>query len=181
MACWAVVAPLLEAPVAARPDPARWRARLAVEAGAGGAGDGQGQVVTVFPATLELGVQVWRYLSVTAAAEGILSTTPVDGCGVVRAPHAALGTVGLRGDLWNGKSSPWPTPFLEVHGGVGGQRAGGPSDASCPRLAPFGTGGVKVGVDAWLGRVAVTVAFSYDYLPVAAPISFHLGANIVLF
>ncbi len=160
-----------------RRDPPRWRARLALEVGAGGTIEAR---QTVFPGVFELGVQVWRNLSLTAAAEGILAVAEVDACGVRRPPHAALGTVGVRYDLWDGKSAPWPVPYAEVHGGVGGQRAGGANDASCPRMAPFGTGGVKLGVDAWLGRVAVTVAISYDYLPVGAPLVFHIGADIIL-
>jgi hypothetical protein len=58
-----------------------------------------------------------------AAAEGILSTTPVDGCGMLRAQYRA-GDVGLRGDLWNGEAR---QRRLEVHGGV-------PDDGSAPAL-----------------------------------------------
>jgi hypothetical protein len=33
----------------------------------------------------------------------------------------------------------------------------------------------------WLGRVAVTVVASYDWLPTAMPFAFGLGATFVLY
>jgi hypothetical protein len=165
----AIVALLFATAHAERPvDPPRWRGQLSIVAGSGGAGDGTGGVSTVFPISAEFAFRVWRNLSVTAGGHGVLATRLDESCGN-RPPHAAFGTVGLRADLWNGKSSPWLTPFVAVRGGGGGQ------------CAPFGTGGVTAGLDTWLGRVAVTVAFSYDYLPIGQPLSFRLGAAFILF
>jgi hypothetical protein len=45
----------------------------------------------------------------------------------------------------------------------------------------FATGGAKLGLDIWLGRVAVTVAATYDWLPTAQPISVALGATLALY
>jgi hypothetical protein len=165
---------------AALVDPLRWRARISLSAGAGGGGDGHGHVVTMHPVRLEVGVVLYRQLSLVAAAGGILATVVDDACGAQRAPHAAVGTLGLRADLWNGKSSPWAVPFVEAWAGVGGQPRGDRESAVCERLAPFATGGARLGLDAWLGRVAVTVAVSYDHLPRLAPISFSIGATTIV-
>lgn len=161
-------------------DPLRWRGRISLGAGAGGGGDGQGHVVTMHPVRLEIGVVLWRNLSLVAAAGGVIATTVDDACGVRRAPHAALGSIGLRADLWNGKSAPWAVPFVEAWAGVGGQPRIDVTGDACERLAPFATGGARVGLDAWLGRVAVTVAVSYDHLPRLAPIAFSIAATAIV-
>ena len=56
------------------------------------------------------------------------------------------------------------------------------SEAGEPCAGPrvFATGGARVGVDAWLGKVAITAQVSYDYLPVGAPLAVSLGASVLL-
>lgn len=160
-------------------DPPRWRVRAALLQGAGGAADGP-RAVAVFPASLELGARLVGPLSVTVAAHGVLMGAQHLACGEPRRANAAFGTAGLRIDLANGKSASWAAPFFEVHGGVGAQ-AGREVGGTCSSGGVFGTGGARVGLDAWLGRAAVTVSAAFDYLPRASPISILLGATVILY
>ncbi len=162
------------------PDPPRWRLRAALTEGVGGASDAGG-AVTMFATTLELGVRVWKPLSLTAAAQGILAGEEYTACGRDRRPNAVIGTGGLRVDFANGKSSSWLAPFLELHGGVGRQGVGRESNGVCAPPPVFGTGGVRLGIDVWLGKAAVTIVGTYDYLPTAAPFSVALGLSYVLY
>ena len=66
-------------------------------------------------------------------------------------------------------------PFVEGHVGVGGQRTG----PDCHAAPLFATGGARLGLDVWLGHAAVTLAIAADYLPVASPVTFTLGASFV--
>jgi hypothetical protein len=81
----------------------------------------------------------------------------------------------------NTRSASWVDPFVEAHVGLGGQAAyAEPGDpCAAPRL--FATGGGRIGVDAWLGRVAITAQVGYDYLPIGAPLSVSLGASVILY
>jgi hypothetical protein len=160
-------------------DPPRWRLRLGVTQGVAGSRLAD-QAVAVFPTTVELGVRIWGPLSITAALGGVLVGGTYASCGDLTRPNAVLGTAGLRVDFANGKSASWAAPFVELHAGVAGQPGGPDLNGICQRGGAVGTGGLKLGLDAWLGRVAVTVAFVFDYLPVAPPIGAALGATILL-
>jgi hypothetical protein len=161
-------------------DPPRWRLRGALTAGFGGTRDRDTSHM-VFPLTLEFGVRLWGPLSLAVAGQGVLMGGAYEACGELQRANAALGTAGLRLDFGNGKSASWLVPFVEAHGGVGGQDGGRPQGGECPAPGVFGTGGVRLGLDAWLGRVAVTVAAAFDYLPNAPPISVAIGATVALY
>jgi hypothetical protein len=168
------------AQVAVAPDPPRWRIRAALTQGVGGGKDGP-QIVTVFPTTLEFGARIWGPLSVTVAASGVWVGSQSTACGKERRANAGLGSAGLRVDFGNGLSKSWVAPFIEVHGGVGGQGGGPELDGVCPAGGVFGTGGARVGFDVWLGKAAVTIVAAYDYLPHASPFSLALGGTFRLF
>jgi hypothetical protein len=161
-------------------DPPRWRLRAALTTGVGGSSDG-GQAVAVFPTQLEFGARIFQPLSVTVAGEGVLVGEEYDACGKTRRPNAILGAAGLRVDFANGKSASWLAPFLEAHVGVGRQGPGREVDGVCTGIQVFPTGGGRIGFDAWLGRAAVTVVASYDYLPTAMPIALSIGATFILY
>jgi hypothetical protein len=161
-------------------DPARWRVRGLVETGFGG-GRSDGVTVAMFPTTLELGARIWGPLSVDLSATGILTSARYLACGEERRPNAALGALGLRADLANGKSASWVDPFVEVHGGVGGQGGGPELAGACPPPRVFGTGGARAGIDVWLGRVAVTIVLGYDYVPIGQVLAASIGASVVLY
>jgi hypothetical protein len=167
---------------AARPDPPRWRLRAALSAGVGGSWE-QGEGLTVFPVSLELGARLYGPLSLTVLGTGVLMGAAHEACGALKRANAALGAVGLRVDFANRKSASWVSPFIEAHAGVGGQQSWGADvgGGECPASPVFATGGARVGLDAWLGRVAVTVAAAFDWLPAAPPISVSLGATILLY
>ena len=162
-------------------DPPRWRLRASLTQGIGGARDGD-ELVTVFPTTLEFNLRLWGPLAVTVAAQGVTVGSQYLACGEQHRSNAAIGTGGVRVDFANGKAASWAAPFLELHGGLGGQSGGHEIDGICRTPAVFATVGAKLGLDVWLGgKVAVTVAVAYDYLPTAAPISAALGAAFVLY
>lgn len=160
-------------------NPPRWRLRglLATGAGVGIGGIRQ----AVFPTSLELDARIWGPLSASLTGAAIIASRQVTSCGEPERAHAALGTLGLRADCNNTRSAPWVDPFIEAHVGLGGQAAYAEPGDPCagPRL--FASGGARLGVDVWLGRVAVTVQLSYDYLPVAAPLAVSIGASAILF
>jgi hypothetical protein len=135
----------------------------------------------MFPTTLELGARLWGPLSVDVAAVLVVAGEAYSACGELRRPNAVLGTAGVRADLANGKSASWADPFVEVHGGVGAQGGGRELGGACPAPRVFGSGGGRIGVDAWLGRVAVTVALGYDYLPIGQSLAISLGLSAILF
>jgi hypothetical protein len=161
-------------------DPPRWRVRGGLSMGFGGGRDA-GQSVAMFPTTLEVGVRLFGPLSLDVGATGVLAGEAYLACGELRRPSAAFGALGLRADLANGKSASWVAPFVEAHAGVGGQGGGRELDGACAPPRVFGTGGARVGLDAWLGRVAVTVAVGYDYLPSVQSAAVSLGATTVLY
>jgi hypothetical protein len=160
-------------------DPPRWRLRgmLATGAGVGLSGIRQ----AIFPTTLEIDARIWGPLSASLSGAAIIASREVVSCGAQVRGNAALGSLGLRADLNNSRSASWLSPFIEAHANLGGQAAFAEPGEPCagPRL--FGSGGARVGVDVWLGRVAVTAQLSYDYMPVAAPLAFSLGASTILF
>jgi hypothetical protein len=162
------------------PDPPRWRLRAALTSGVAGSRDAD-QSVTVFPTTLELGARLFGPLSVTVAAQGVLVGEEYTACGATRRPNAILGAGGLRVDFANGRSGSWASPFLEAHAGVGHQGAPRETNGVCDGDPTFFTGGVKLGVDVWLGRAAVTVAAAWDWLPTAMPIGMQIGLSYVLY
>ena len=90
-------------------------------------------------------------------------------------PTAVWQTVGLRYDLGNRRGGSWIVPFFEGHVGMGGQRVG----TICQNASLFPTGGGRIGLDVWLGSAAVTLGVAVDYLPVAPPVTFTLGASFV--
>lgn len=159
-------------------DPPRWRIRSSLLQGVGG-GIG-GPRAASFPTTLEVGARLWGPLSVSVAGLGIFSARESEACGAAQRPNAAIGTLGVRADLFNHKSASWLDPFVEIHAGVGGQAAF-PASGTCGGPHVFASGGARIGFDAWLGRVAVTAQLSYDYLPVAAPLAFSIGASFLLY
>jgi hypothetical protein len=161
-------------------DPPRWRLRGELSTGFGGGRSG-GATLAMFPTSVALSARVWGPLSFDLHVEGVLAGEAYFACGGLRRPNAALGGVGLRADLAHGKSAPWVDPFVELRGGVGGQGRGRDVDGACGGAMVFGTGGARVGLDAWLGRVAVTVAIGYDYLPIGQALALSLGAATVLF
>ncbi|HEY7953676.1 MAG TPA: hypothetical protein VII38_00225 [Polyangia bacterium] len=163
----------------APPDPPRWRLRASLLSGAGGSTDGH--ATAMFPTTLEFGARVWKPLSIDVAAQAVLAGEEYEACGRPRRPNAILGSGGLRVDFKNGRSASWVAPFVEAHLGVGRQGPGREQNGLCSGPPTFFTGGARLGLDIWLGRVAVTVAVSYDYLPTAAPVSASIGASVVLF
>jgi hypothetical protein len=160
-------------------DPPRWRVRGLVATGAGVAIGGTRYVT--FPTSLELGARIWGPLSVSLSGAAILASREVTSCGLPSRPNAGIGGVGLRADLANGRSASWVSPFVEVHAGVGGQAAFAEAADPCAGPRVFATGGGRIGVDAWLGRVAITAQVGYDYLPIGAPLSISLGASVVLY
>jgi hypothetical protein len=155
--------------------PPRWRVQVSLLEGFGGSWD-HGSV-SAFPTTLAIGVRVWGPLSVTAGATGVLSGDHYESCGGPRRANAIVGHAGLRVDFNNKHGDSWLDPFIEAHGGVGGQRGG--RDA-CGAGGVFGTGGARVGLDVWMGRAAITVAAGFDYTPVATPAAGFLGATFLL-
>lgn len=161
-------------PAATRHEAPRWRVRASLIQGFGGSYD-QGPVAE-FPTTLELGVRLAGPLSLVAGATGMLSGDYWDTCGEPRRASAFLGHAGLRVDFNNKKSDSWLDPFIDAHAGVGYQAAGRP----CGRAAVFPTGGVRGGLDVWLGKVAVTVAVGFEWTPLAPPASAYLGATFLL-
>ena len=159
-------------------DPPRWRFRALIATGVGG---GVGGVRTVvFPTQLELGARIWGPLSATISGMAMLSGREVTSCGASARANAATGAVGLRADLFNSKSASWIDPFIEAHAGVGGQTGFSEPADPCAGSRVFATGGGRIGLDAWFGRVAVTAQLTYDYLPIAAPLAFSLGASVLL-
>ncbi len=96
-------------------------------------------------------------------------------------PNAIAGALGLRADLANGRSASWVDPWVEAHAGVGAQAGVHAQPGACPTAATFATAGARLGLDAWLGKAAVTVAVAFDYLPLGAAVSFVLGGSFVLF
>jgi hypothetical protein len=160
-------------------DPPRWQLRGLLATGVGGGLTGVRQVV--FPTTLELDARFWGPLSASLSGAAIVASRETTSCGAPTRGNAALGGLGLRADLNNSRSASWLDPFIEAHAGLGGQAAFAEPGDPCARPRLFATGGARIGVDVWLGRVAVTAQLSYDYLPVAAPLSFSLGASAILF
>jgi hypothetical protein len=160
-------------------NPPRWRLRAEVVSGFGGSRD-SGDTIAMFPTTIELGLRLWGPVSLDAGATATLAGEGYQACGSFRRPNAITGTAGLRVDFANGKASSWLDPFLEVHGGVGGQGRGREVNGVCSPGGVFGTGGGRVGLDVWLGKTAVTVVASFDYLPIGSPISIAIGASFVL-
>lgn len=155
-------------PARAEPPP-RWRIRPEVSQGFGASRAG-GHFLAVFPTRLEVDLRLWRGLSMSVLGAGML----VGGEGICgERPTAAWHAVGLRYDFGNRRGGSWLVPFIEGHGGFGGQRVAG----DCGAAKLFGTGGVRLGVDVWLGNAAVTMGISADYLPVASPITFTIGAS----
>jgi hypothetical protein len=169
------------APLAARAaDPPRWRLRGTVSSGVGGASD-RGDAVAMFPTSLEIGVRIWGPLSADIGSTGVVAGTFDIECGEARRPNAILGYAGLRADFANGRSSSWVDPFLAWHAGVGTQAGGQDANGACTSRRVFATGGLRGGIDVWLGKAAVTVAVGFDYLPTAAPIFVSLGLSRVLY
>jgi hypothetical protein len=162
------------------PDPPRWRLRAALTTGVAGGRDAD-QTVTLFPTTLELGARLFGPLSVTFGAQGVLAGVEYDACGKTERPNAILGAAGLRVDFANGKSASWAAPFVEAHAGVGRQGAPREVRGVCDGPSTFFSGGAKLGVDVWLGRVAVTVVATWDWLPTAMPFGAQIGASFVLY
>jgi hypothetical protein len=160
-------------------DPPRWRVRGQISTGAGVAIGGVR--AATFPTTLELGARLWGPLSLSLSGAAVLSGREVTSCGAPARPNAGIGGIGLRANLHNGRSASWVDPFVEAHVGIGGQAAYAEPGEPCagPRL--FATGGGRIGVDAWLGRVAITAQVGYDYLPIGAPLSISLGASMILY
>ena len=161
---------------AAAADPPRWRLRASVTQGFGG-GPGAGGAVARFPTTLVLGVRLWGPLSLDGAVTATLAGEYDTGCGRPVRPNALAGALGLRADLANGRSAAWVDPWVELHGGAGAQAGAREVPGGCPAALTFGTAGARAGLDAWLGHAAVTVAVSYDYLPLGSAVSFLLGAT----
>ena len=160
-------------------DPPRWRLRGLVSSGVG-VGIGGVREAT-FPTALELGARVWGPLSVTLSGAAVLASREVVSCGASARPNAALGALGVRADLHNGRSASWVDPFVEAHVGVGGQAAYAEPGDPCGGRRVFPTGGGRIGLDAWLGRVAITAQVGYDYLPIGAPLAVSLGASVILY
>lgn len=188
LAVVALVAALAPAAPAAEPglppalpierDPPRWRLRMSLTEGFGGGLDGG--VVARFATTAELGVRVFGPLSLDA---GVIATVAGEydaGCGQGIRPSAVAGVAGLRADVFNGKSQSWVDPFVEAHGGVGTQAGTREVPGQCSAAAVFGTGGARAGIDVWLGRAAVTLAVSFDYLPIGSMLAFTLGGSFKL-
>ncbi|MDB4968124.1 MAG: hypothetical protein JWN44_3813 [Myxococcales bacterium] len=161
-------------------DPPRWRLRGMLAQGFGGGRDADGTVLR-FPTTLELGARIWGPISVDAGVTGTLASEYATACGQPVRPNAVASSVGLRADLANGRSASWIDPWVEVHGGVGTQAGAREVPGGCPVALTFGTAGARAGFDAWLGRGAVTVALTFDYLPIGSTVSFVLGSSLVLF
>ena len=130
---------------------------------------------------LELGARVWGPLSLAATVTGTVAGEYATSCGQPVRPNAVVGALGVRADLGNGRAAAWVDPWVEVHGGVGTQAGAREVPGGCPLAATFGSAGARAGLDAWLGRGAVTVAVAFDYLPVGSSVSFVLGGSFVLF
>jgi hypothetical protein len=164
---------------AAKVTPPRWRVRAALVSGFGGSWDNGS--VAAFPTTLDLGLRIWGPLSASLGATGVLSGDYWVTCGEPRRANAILGHAGLRVDFNNKKGDSWLDPFIEAHASVGGQAGGRESLTGCPRGGVFGSGGLKAGLDIWLGRAAVTVAVGFDWTPIAPPAAAFLGATFLLY
>ena len=162
-------------------DAPRWRLRGGVSSGFGGASAHGDDTITVFPTHLDLVGRIWGPLSLDVRGFAVQAMQSYAACGEHRRP-SALGTAGgLRVDFANRRSASWVDPFLEAHAGVAGQGGAPEVGGRCPASEVFASGGARAGIDVWLGRAAVTVTVSYDYLPVAAPFAFELGASFVLY
>src|SRR5262249_22054588 len=116
-----------------------------------------------------------------AGMTGTLAGEYDTGCGAPVRPSAYAGALGVRADLANGRAAAWVDPWVEVHGGVGQQAGARAQPGRCPQAGGFGTAGARAGIDAWLGRGAVTAAIAFDYLPVGSALSFVLGGTFVVF
>lgn len=162
-------------------DPPRWRLRATLAQGFGGGLGADDAVAARFPTVLDVGVRVWGPLSLAATVTGTVAGEYSTACGQPIRPSAVAGALGVRADLANGRSAPWVDPWVEVHGGVGAQAGARELPGGCPQAATFGTAGARAGLDAWLGRAAVTVAIAFDYLPVGSSVSFLLGGSFALF
>jgi hypothetical protein len=165
----------------ARADPPRWRLRASLLQGFGGGRTADDSIAARFPTTLDLGARIWGPLSLAATVTGTLAGESDSACGSAVRPSAIAGALGLRADLANGRSASWIDPWVEAHGGIGEQAGVHARPGGCRAAATFATAGARVGLDAWLGKGAVTVAVAFDYLPLGAAVSFVLGASFVLF
>ncbi len=159
-------------------EPPCWKLRAALIQGFGGSYDQT--PVAAFPTTLELGVRLWGPLSAVVGGTGVMSSDTWTTCGEARRGYAILAHAGLRVDFNNKKGDSWLDPFIEAHGGVGGQPGGRGGANSCPRDVVFGSGGIRGGLDVWLGKAAVTVAVGFDWTPIAPPAAFYLGATFLI-
>jgi hypothetical protein len=161
-------------------DPPRWRLRATLAQGFGGGRSGD-DTVARFPTMLELGARLWGPLSLAGTVTGTVAGEYSTSCGQPVRPNAIAGALGVRADLGNGRSAAWVDPWVEGHGGVGAQSGARALPGGCPEAATFGSAGARAGLDAWLGRCAVTVAVAFDYLPVGSSVSFVLGGSFVVF
>jgi hypothetical protein len=181
IACSALVTTVAHAaPPRLVDDPPRWRLRLSISEGFGGARSGDAAVAR-FATTAELGVRVWGPLSLDIGAIGTVAGEFDASCGQGIRPSAIAAVAGVRADAFNARSASWVDPFVEVHGGVGAQAGAREVPGACAATSVFGTGGARAGIDVWLGGAAVTVALSFDYLPIGSTIAFSLGGSFKLF
>jgi hypothetical protein len=165
----------------ARADPPRWILRASLLQGFGGGRAADDRLAARFPTSLDLGARLWGPLSLAATVTGTLAGEYDASCGTAVRPNAIAGTLGLRADLANGRSASWVDPWVEAHGGVGAQAGVRAVPGGCATAATFATAGARAGIDAWLGRAAVTVAVAFDYLPLGATVSFVLGGSFILY
>jgi hypothetical protein len=161
------------------PEAPRWKLRMTLASGFGGSRAGD-NLVAVFPTTLELGVRIFGPLSLDVALHGMLTNDLYVACGETIRPHAIYGTAGVRVDFINKLAGSWVDPYVAVHFGVAGQPGGREIDGRCGPGRASPTGGVRLGLDVWLGRAAVNAAVGFDVLAIASPIAFFLGASFVL-
>ena len=171
---------LLPCTTPARADPPRWRLRATLAQGFGGGRSGD-ETVARFPTTLDVGARLWGPLSLAATVTGTLAGEWATSCGQPVRPSAVAGALGVRADLGNGRSAAWIDPWVELHGGIGAQAGAREVPGACPQAATYGTAGARAGVDAWLGRGAVTLAVAFDYLPLGSSVSLLIGGSFVLF
>ena len=165
----------------ARADPPRWRLRASLLQGFGGGRAADDSIAARFATTLDLGARLWGPLSLAALVTGTLAGEYDASCGSGVRPNAIAGALGLRADLGNSRSAAWVDPWVEAHAGAGEQAGVHATPGGCATAATFATAGARVGIDAWLGKAAVTVALAFDYLPLGATVSFVLGGSFVLF
>lgn len=180
------------APAMGRAAP-RFRGRLQILSGAAVAipamADGSRKLVAYVPAEAELAIAVSGPVTLGLGGIGYLAPFALTTCSDTPSPRAnALAAFATaRFDFNNSRDGSWWSPWVALRGGVSGQAGvGGVGDPSDPSRCreQFAVGlylSPRLGMDLWMGTVAVTFAVGYDYLPRGSGVSVQTGLTFRLF